>query len=245
VAGKVRLEFAKYDRMKYLPHLSLLRTFHRALRRAKIPVAYSQGHTPHPRIQPGPPLPIGYEGDREYVDIETSIPFNPAEFARRLNATLPDGLEIRRAAAVPVKSRALFDVIDIQTYRVILPKEHLSPEGSADWILTRLRSDDDLVMERIRKGKLRTVNLRPAVARVELTGENDTEIEILLTLRRINGSAPRPGDVVRIAGGFEKDKEFAWKITRTANHVTEDEELKSPLDLTNRRSRARTTSCRR
>jgi len=245
VAGKVRLEFAKYGRMKYLPHLSLLRTFHRALRRAKVPVAYSQGHTPHPRIQPGPPLPIGYEGDREYIDVETSTVFNPAEIARRLNATLPDGLEIRRAAAVPLKSRALFDIIDLQTYRVILPKEHLPSDGPAEWVLTRLRSDDDLIMERIRKGKLRTLNLRPAVARVELTGESDTEIEILLTLRRVNGSAPRPGDVVRIAGEFEKDKEFSWKITRTANHVTEDEEWKSPLDLTNQTRRTKTASCRR
>jgi radical SAM family uncharacterized protein/radical SAM-linked protein len=245
VAGKVRLEFAKYNRMKYLPHLSLLRTFHRALRRAKVPVAYSQGHTPHPKIQPGPPLPIGYEGDREYIDVETSTVFNPAEIARRLNAALPDGLEIRRAVAIPVKSRALFDIIDLQTYRVILPKEHLPSDGPAEWVLARLRSDDDLIMERIRKGKLRTVNLRPAVAKVELTGESDTEIEILLTLRRVNGSAPRPGDVVRIAGGFEKDKEFAWKITRTANHVTENEEWNSPLDPTSQKRRAKTASCRR
>jgi len=245
VAGKVRLEFAKYDLMRYLPHLSLLRTFHRALRRAKIPVAYSQGHTPHPRIQPGPPLPIGYEGDREYIDVETSTVFNPAEIARRLNATLPDGLEIRRAVAVTVKSRALFDIINLQTYRVTLPKEHLPGDRPGEWILDRLRSGEDLIMEKVRKGRVKTVNLRPAVAKAELSCESDTEVEILLTLHRVDGSAPRPGDIFRIAGGFEKEKEFEWKITRTANYVAQDEQWNTPINLPNQKNRTRTVTCRR
>jgi radical SAM-linked protein len=245
VNGKVRLEFTKYDRMKYLPHLSLMRTFHRALRRAKVPVAYSQGHTPHPKIQPGPPLPIGYEGDCEYIDIETSVVFNPAEITRRLNACLPEGIEIRRAVAVHARSRSLFDMIDLQTYRVILPKEHLPAEGPGDWLLSRLQADDDLNMEKTRRGKVKTVNLRPSIARAELTGESGTEIEILLSLHRVNGSAPRPGDVIRVAGGFSKEEEFGWKITRTANLVSKDEQWNTPINLTNHKNQAKTATCRR
>jgi radical SAM family uncharacterized protein/radical SAM-linked protein len=245
VAGKVRLEFVKYGRLKYLPHLSLLRTFHRALRRAGIPVAYSQGHTPHPRIQPGPPLPMGYEGDREYIDVETSSVFNPAEIARRLNETLPEGLEIRQAAAVPKGSRALFDIIDLQTYRAVLPKGHLPPERPGEWILEKLQGDTDLIMEKIRKGKVKTVNLRPALVQAELSGESETEVEILLTLRREGGSAPRPGDVIRIAGGFDHDREFEWKITRTANYVTQDGQWNTPINLPSPKSKAGTATCRK
>jgi radical SAM family uncharacterized protein/radical SAM-linked protein len=245
VNGKVRLEFTKYDRMKYLPHLSLMRTFHRALRRAKVPLAYSQGHTPHPKIQPGPPLPMGYEGDCEYIDIETSAVFSPAEISRRLNASLPEGIEIRRAVAVHARSRSLFDMINLQTYRVILPKKHLPSEGPGEWLLSRLRADDDLNIEKTRRGKVKTVNLRPSIATAELSGESGTEIEILLSLHRVNGSAPRPGDVIRVAGGFNREEEFGWKITRTANLVLEDERWNKPINLSNNRNRARTATCRR
>jgi radical SAM family uncharacterized protein/radical SAM-linked protein len=229
--SKIRLEFAKHGRMKYLPHLSLIRTLNRAFRRAGIPVAYSQGHTPHPRIQAGPPLPLGYEGDREYLDVEVARVFNPAELAQRLTDCLPEGLEVRRAVNLPHKGRSLFDIIDLQTYRVVMPKGALPAEDPGSWILSRILDAEELPLERTRKGKVKRVDLRPSVARAELIGESDEDIELLLSLHRSGGSAARPGDLLRIAGGFTREEEFSWKITRTANMVVQDGKWYSPIDL--------------
>ncbi len=229
--GKVRMEFAKFGRMKYLPHLSLMRTFHRALRRARIPLAYSQGHTPHPRIQVGPPLPLGYEGDREYIDVETYAVFSPAELARTLGPHLPEGLEIRQAVSAPPGGASLFDAITLQVYRVVIPKEQLPDGETGEWLLARILDAEQLTMERTRKGRTRTVDLRPAVAGAELIGEDDSILELLLSIHRTGGTAPRPGDIVRVACGFGAEEEFAWKITRTANLIEEDGHQYSPISL--------------
>ncbi|MGI6451353.1 MAG: TIGR03936 family radical SAM-associated protein [Desulfitobacteriia bacterium] len=67
---KIRLAYTKKDQAKYIAHLDLARVFARALRRADIAVAFSEGFNPHPKIAFGPPLPVGVEGEKEYVDIE-------------------------------------------------------------------------------------------------------------------------------------------------------------------------------
>jgi len=241
----IRLEFAKFGTMKYLPHLALIRTLHRAFRRAGIPVMYSQGHTPHPRIQAGPPLPMGYESDREYIDVEVSKVFSPADLARTLSAALPEGIVIRGAVAVTRKGRSLFEMIDLQMYRVVMPKESL-PEGDpGTWILSRILDAEELPLERTRKGKVKVIDLRPSVARVELIGESDSEIELLLSLHRTDGSAARPGDLLRVAGGFTQETEYSWRITRTANMVLQDGKWHTPTDLPKEPQRKRIPTFKR
>jgi len=241
----IRLEFAKYGTMKYLPHLALIRTLHRAFRRAGIPVMYSQGHTPHPRIQAGPPLPMGYESDREYIDVEVSKVFSPADLARTLSAALPEGIEIRGAVAVTRKGRSLFEMIDLQVYRVVMPKESLPDGDPGTWIVSRILDAEELPLERTRKGKVKVIDLRPSVARVELIGESDSEIELLLSLHRTDGSAARPGDLLRVAGGFTQETEYSWRITRTANMVLQDGKWHTPTDLPKEPQRKRIPTFKR
>jgi radical SAM-linked protein len=66
---RVRLYFAKRERVRYISHLDVLRYWERAIRRAELPLSYSQGFTPHPRLQFAGPLPLGYLADREVVDV--------------------------------------------------------------------------------------------------------------------------------------------------------------------------------
>jgi radical SAM family uncharacterized protein/radical SAM-linked protein len=245
VRGKIRLEFAKYGSMKYLPHLSLLRTFHRAFRRARIPVAYSQGHSPHPKIQAGPPLPIGFEGDSEYLDIELATLITPAEAARMLAEELPAGLDLKRAVAVPLKGRSLFDMIGLQTYRVVLPKERLPEKDPGGWLIARILEAEELTMVRTRKGKTRTIDLRPSVSGAEQIGESEEDIELLLTLLRTGGGASRPDDVIRIAGGFDAGEEFSWHITRTTNKVLQEGQWHTPIALPREPAKRRIPICKR
>ena len=245
VGVKVRLEFAKFGRMRYLPHLSLIRTFQRAFRRAGIPLAYSQGFHPHPRMQAGPPLPMGYGGENEYLDVEIEALMSPLEIVQGLSSRLPDGLEVKRAVAIAGKVPSLFDVINLQKYRVTLLKERLPEKDPGNWIIGCILNAEELAMTRTRKGKTKRLDLRPFVAGVELIGEDEKEIELMITLRRDKGSSARPGDVLRIAGGFAPEEEFTWKITRTANIIVQNDRQLSPIEATARQTGKKTLSCRR
>ncbi len=245
VPGRVRLEFAKYGPMKYLPHLSLLRTFHRAFRRAHIPVAYSRGHSPHPKIQAGPPLPVGYESDGEYLDVELATLITPAEVTRLLAKELPAGLELKRVVSVPLKGRSLFEMIGLQTYRVVLPKERLPAKDPGGWLLARILGAKELTMVRTRKGKTKTIDLRPSVSGAEQIGESEKDIELLLTLLRTGGGAARPDDVIRIAGGFDAGEEFSWQITRTNNKVHQEGQWHTPIALPREPAKRRIPICKR
>jgi radical SAM family uncharacterized protein/radical SAM-linked protein len=245
VPGKIRLEFAKYGPMKYLPHLSLIRTFHRAFRRAHIPVAHSLGHSPHPKMQAGPPLPIGFESDGEYLDVELATLITPAEVMRMLAEELPAGLQLKGAISVPLKGRSLFDMIGLQTYRVVIPKEGLRSESPGAWIIARILEAGELILVRTRKGKTKNIDLRPSVSAVEQIGESEKDIEILLTLLRSGGGAARPDDVIRIAGGFEAGEEFSWHITRTANKVLQEGQWHTPIALPREPVKRKIPICRR
>jgi len=94
------LRFAKCEKMKYIGHLDLQTIFHGAIRRAKLPIAYSQGFNPHQRISFALPLPVGMESLCEYVEL---ILEEPAD-VMALDEHLPDGLRVLEAYEVPEKA---------------------------------------------------------------------------------------------------------------------------------------------
>lgn len=97
---KLRLTFSKTGRAVYISHLDLLRTFIRALRRAQIPVKYSEGFNPHARINFAMPLAVGASSDCELVDITLTHPIDVSDAMRRLAKTMPEGLCVKEAELV-------------------------------------------------------------------------------------------------------------------------------------------------
>lgn len=123
VPTKLRVKFSKTDSMRYLSHNELMTAILRALRRADIPVAYSAGFHPHPRISFGPALAAGIEGLHEYFDIELTALMDVPDFVNRLNCELPPGLEVLHSKLIPREERALNDFISRYEYEVIIDKE--------------------------------------------------------------------------------------------------------------------------
>jgi radical SAM-linked protein len=232
LGDRLRLEFAKFGALRYLSHLALARAVQRLFRRAEVPLAFSQGHSPHPKIHFGPPLPLGYDGDAEYLDFETAEPVDPAALLARLAATAPRGLEVRRLVRVPARAKSLFDLVALQVYRVTLPKEGLPGPDPGAWLTGRIMDAPELLASRERDGVVKTRDVRPLVRRAEIIGESEDEIEVRLELRRIGDASARPDEVLRAAGGFPAGEEFRWRITRTANLVPGDNDTwHTPTDL--------------
>jgi radical SAM-linked protein len=101
VATRMRIKFSKTGEMRCLSHNELMTAIFRALRRAQIPVAYTTGFHPHPKISFGPALAAGVEGLSEYFDIELTALLDTSDFLKIMNECLPDGLKVHRALIFP------------------------------------------------------------------------------------------------------------------------------------------------
>src|ERR1700744_6811352 len=97
VVQRVRLRYAKRGRLRFSSHRDFARAFERALRRAEVPMAYSAGFTPHPKISYVGAAPTGVAGEAEYLEIGLASRVDPEQLRAALDAVLPDGLDIVEA----------------------------------------------------------------------------------------------------------------------------------------------------
>src|ERR671916_1933659 len=116
---RVRLRFAKRGRLRFLSHRDVARSFERAVRRAGVPVSYSHGFSPHPRLSWIGAAPTGAASEAEYLEIGLTRPVDPGELAAALDAALPDGLDV--LAAVAADGTPLADRIDASEWHIALP----------------------------------------------------------------------------------------------------------------------------
>lgn len=114
---RILVRFAKEGPASYMGHLDLLRNFQRAARRAGIPLAYSQGFNPHPRMTFASPLPVGAAGLRELAGFDLVTRVDAEEVMERLNATLPAGISVQEAWPVP-PARGTFGTLLYSQWRV-------------------------------------------------------------------------------------------------------------------------------
>ena len=98
--SQVQLKYRKGDEIKYISHRDLMRVMQRAIRRAEIPMAYSQGFNPHMKISWGQALKLGKTSESELVTLQLAAPMPPQDVMARLNSELPQGLEILEAFLV-------------------------------------------------------------------------------------------------------------------------------------------------
>jgi radical SAM family uncharacterized protein/radical SAM-linked protein len=118
IVTKVRVQFAKTGRFQYVGHLELSSLIFRSLRRLNMPLGFSRGFAPKPRIVFGPPLQLGVESECELVDLLMTEKIEPARLVEQANKILPEGLRFISAEEVDLKARSLQESVEEQTYEV-------------------------------------------------------------------------------------------------------------------------------
>src|SRR5438876_10293717 len=106
-AQRLRVTYERGEALRFVGHLDLMRFWERALRRAGLVVAYSEGFTPHPQIALGAPLPMGVTADDEMVDVFMAEPVATGAFSDRIAQQLPPGVVLRAVQEVPVGAPSL------------------------------------------------------------------------------------------------------------------------------------------
>lgn len=118
---KIRTEITKDEEIRYISHLDYASALERAIRRAKLPVAYSEGFNPHMKISFASALAVGVTSAAEYMDIEFKTSLTVEEFCEKFAAELPPGITLLRAKEIVGKQTALMAVVDLAVYEVKIP----------------------------------------------------------------------------------------------------------------------------
>jgi radical SAM-linked protein len=151
--------------MRFTSHRDFARAFERALPRAKVPIAYSQGFTPHPKISYASAAPTGAASEAEYLEIGLQALMDPTEVARALDAALPPGLDV--LDAVNAGPGGLAERIDAAHWRVELPE--VEPEVLRAAVAAFLAAPE-VPVERLTKQGRRTIDARGPVVRLDVVG---------------------------------------------------------------------------
>src|SRR6188472_4493375 len=122
VVQRLRIRYAKRGPLRFTSHRDFARAFERALRRAGVPIAFSQGFTPHPKVSYASAAPTGVASEAEYLEIGLRAVVDPAELVRALDAALSPGLDVLEAVESPLTGGgSLADRIDASSWRIELP----------------------------------------------------------------------------------------------------------------------------
>lgn len=158
VVQRLRLRYAKRGRLRFTSHRDFQRAFERALRRAAVPMAYSAGFTPHPKISFAGAAPTGAASEAEYLEIALTRREEPEELRLRLDAALPPGLDLLEI--VEAGPGALADRLEASVWRIELPGvEPLRAAAAVDQFLSAERVE----VQRVMKSGPRTFDARCAV----------------------------------------------------------------------------------
>ena len=193
---KLRVRATKIGKVRFTSHRDAARMWERALRRAGLPVAFTEGFTPRPKISFGLALPTGAESIAEYVDIELQRDIAAADvdlgtLPARLSAALPNGFDVLVAGEREQGIDSLQEAVTSCTWELWSPL--LSQQNHRD--ACRLLESTELVLERERKGKRSADDVRPMILDLRPDPTGDRTIADLATI----GRALRPGELAELA----------------------------------------------
>lgn len=185
---RLRIRYAKRGRLRFTSHRDFSRAFERAVRRADLPMAYSSGFNPHPRISYAGAAPTGAASEAEYLEIGLAEVCDPEAVHGLLSESLPQGLDVLAVVASPGGSLA--DRLQASRWRASLTDPTEVIERAASQFLAA----ESVPVQRMTKRGLRDFDARAAVlALLVEPGDRGTELDLVL---RHQEPAVRPDDVL-------------------------------------------------
>ncbi len=222
----VRLHYSKKGDIRFTSHLDMTRMFERAFLRAGIKLAYSQGFNPHAKMAFGPPLPIGYTSDAEYMDVQL--------FRERLsglkiliNHQLPDGVQVHDAKIMFGKQESLVSAIKRADYLVTLIKPF--DQSFLHDKITQAMESSEIWVQRERKQDTIELDIRPFLREMRI---GDTPSQIYISARIDNGRSLRVGELLSHMLAYS-DREIALSMVHRIALLSQREDTWiSPMEAT-------------
>ena len=207
---RIRINYAKIGSMRYTGNLDINKVLERTLRRANLPLAYSQGFHPQPRMNQACPLPLGMTSTAEILDCWLEEDLSIEEINNRLQPALPPGIEVNAIREIDLHERKVQTLVDSTEYTATLLDE-VSAEELAERIQSILSAD---TLPRERRGK--KYDLRPLIENLEMLAPDESGHQrFLMHLAARQGATGRADEVLN-ALGFDPG---AARLVRTKIHL--------------------------
>jgi radical SAM-linked protein len=186
---RLRVRYAKRGRLRFTSHRDFSRAFERAVFRARVPMAYSSGFNPHPRISYAGAAPTGSASEAEYLELALAEVVDPAAIHASLAEALPDGLDVVEVVESPGGSLA--DLLEASRWRLEVPGDRAEVEADVVAFLAAAEAP----VQRMTKKGLRDLDARAAVHSLLVVGADPPTVTLELVLRH-TVPAVRPDDVL-------------------------------------------------
>lgn len=222
---RLRVRFTKLGKVRFLSHRDLARIWERALRRADLPVAYSQGFSPRPKLHFGLALSTGHESLGEYLDVDLdptaeAVIDELGDLTARLSAVLPDGIDCTAVSVLDRPGPSLQEAVTRCTWAIELE----GPTDRAEEAIAALLAAPSIVVSRDRKGRVTEDDIRPGILTLTVT----EVIGSVVCLRADLGTQPRtlrPSELVAALGSPWSER----RVCRLHQWIEDDGVLREPL----------------
>jgi radical SAM-linked protein len=189
---RLRIRYAKRGRLRFTSHRDFSRAFERAVFRARIPMAYSSGFNPHPRISYAGAAPTGSASEAEYLEIALAQEVDPAQVHAALDEALPGGLDVLEV--VVSGGGSLADRLEVARWQIVLSDV---PLAVAEAAVTDFLAQPEVIVERMTKKGVRSFDCRAAVAALAAEqhhgGDDGSVLDVVI---RQGTPSVRPDDVL-------------------------------------------------
>jgi len=188
---KIRIKFSKRGNIRFIGHLDMMRYFQKCMRRADIPIRYSDGFSPHQIMSFAAPLGLGTESDAEYMDIEITEDIDRAEAVKRLNDVMCDGVKVLDWKVMPDNSKTAMSQMESADYLVICGDVELAP----------LQKDEIPVTKENKKtGESKTVDIKPMIYEIHKVPEG-----VFMHIAQGSSANLKPSAVMELLGtGYDR-----------------------------------------
>lgn len=174
---KVRIKFAKRGSMKFVGHLDIMRYFQKAIRRANIDVAYSEGFSPHQLLSFANPLGVGLESEGELFDMTLASQQDVTWIKDALNAQMNPEMEIIDVWALPEDAKKSMSLVCAADYRIIFRNGYEPGEKLSTKLSTFLEQDEILVMKKTKSSE-KEVDIKPMIFTMYLEEDNSIYLKV-------------------------------------------------------------------
>ncbi len=227
----VRLRYTKRGKVRFLGHRDLARNLERAFRVTRLPLAFSEGFSPHPKISFGLALTTGFESDAEYLDVDFREAVDLEALPAALSTELPEGITVADAAWLDDRAPALQEAVTAVVWEVPVTDQHGEPAGAAALraAVSAALAAETLECTQVRKGRSTIVDIRPLIRRLAIVNQTDRDPRVLLMDLATVPKGAKPGEVMPALGPFTADRGV-----RTHQFIERDGVRYEPLDVDTR-----------
>ncbi|MBN1367488.1 MAG: DUF2344 domain-containing protein [Dehalococcoidales bacterium] len=198
---RLRIKFNRGEEVKFISHLDITRLWERALRRAGIPLAYSQGFSPHPLIALAVPLSVGMTSEAELMDITCTRNVTPQWLTDMVNQQLPAGIRILQSQQITPTQPALQAQVRFAEYRVEVKTD--KEKGEIEAAIKSLLALEQLPWQHQRDTGVKNYDLRVLIDKIMLLDRQDGMCTLGMRLRCDNTGSGRPEQVTAALGFSE------------------------------------------